>query len=118
MLTYNPTQLFKSLADQTRLRCLSLLVRQGELCVCELTYALGLPQPKISHHLGNLRKSGLVSDRKVGLWSYYQIHPDLPEWVINMLKISMDGVKNNEPFASDAITLIEMPDRPDNLFSA
>jgi len=118
MVIKDPVQLFKSLSDQTRLRCLFLLVTQGELCVCELTYALGLPQPKISHHLGNLRKSGLVNDRKEGLWIYYKIHPELPEWVMDMLKISMEGIKNQAPFVHDAINLTEMPDRPDNLCSA
>jgi ArsR family transcriptional regulator len=115
MFTNNPTQLFQSLSDETRLRCLSLLVRQGELCVCELTYALSLPQPKISHHLGNLRKSGLVSDRKVGLWIYYQVHPNLPQWIMEMLKIVMNGIKNQEPFTQDASKLIQMPNRPNNL---
>ncbi|HFD79984.1 MAG TPA: ArsR family transcriptional regulator, partial [Gammaproteobacteria bacterium] len=37
---------FKALADQTRLRCLVLLQQEGELCVCELTHALGMIQPK------------------------------------------------------------------------
>jgi ArsR family transcriptional regulator len=61
-------QLFRALSDTTRLRSLMLL-DVGELCVCELGHALALPQPKISHHLGALRKSGLVSDRKEGLWT-------------------------------------------------
>ena len=56
-------QLFKALSDTTRLRCLSLLVNEEELCVCELTHALALPQPKISHHMAALRKAELVSDR-------------------------------------------------------
>ena len=113
-----PTQLFKSLSDQTRLRCIALLVTQGELCVCELTYALGLAQPKISHHLGNLRKTGLVSDRKVGLWIYYQINPELPQWTIEMLKISINGIKNEIPFSSDTTNLLAMADRPVNQCSA
>jgi len=118
MILNDPLPLFKSLSDLTRLRCLSLLVKQGELCVCELTYALALPQPKISHHLANLRNAGLVSDRKMGLWIYYRLHPELPEWVLAMLRTSMDGIKNEQPFTSDAINLLEMPDRPDNLCSA
>ena len=57
-----------------RLPLLSPAVRYPEpvnpkrLCVCELTHALVLPQPKISHHLGTLRKTELASDRKAGLW--------------------------------------------------
>lgn len=115
MLNTEPLQLFKSLADDTRLRCMSLLVKQGELCVCELTYALALAQPKISHHLANLRKAGLVSDRKSGLWIYYRIHPDLPQWTSNMLNIVITGIDQQEPFATDLSNLLAMPDRPDNL---
>ena len=60
----NPTQLLKALFDPTRLRCISLLLKEEELCVCELTHALALPQPKVSHHLAALRKAELVNDRK------------------------------------------------------
>jgi ArsR family transcriptional regulator len=118
MFINDPTQLFKSLSDQTRLRCLSLLVQQGELCVCELTFALELAQPKISHHLANLRNTGLVSDRKAGLWIYYQLHPELPQWIIAMLNTTIEGIKNNQPYANDTLHLLEMPDRPDNLYRA
>jgi ArsR family transcriptional regulator len=47
---------FKMLADSTRLRCLLLMQAEGELCVCELTHALNLSQPKISRHLAHLRE--------------------------------------------------------------
>ena len=113
-----PELLFKSLSDPTRMRCIALLVEHLELCVCELTHALALPQPKISHHLGTLRKSELVRGRKEGLWIYYRINPDLPKWVIDVLKITTKGVKAEEPFASDAVALAEMPNRPSGICSA
>ncbi len=53
-----PSTLFKALSDPTRLRCITLLSSHDELCVCELTQALDLPQPKVSHHLAALRKAG------------------------------------------------------------
>ena len=62
--------LFKALSDRTRLRILSLLA-QGEVCVCEIHGALGIPQPTASRHLAYLRRSGLVTDRRKGLWVYY-----------------------------------------------
>ena len=96
-----PESLFKALSDPTRLRCLSLLVDNQELCVCELTHALALPPPKISHHLGALRKTELVSDRKQGLWIYYRINPALPKWVIEILQTMVKSVREEEPFASD-----------------
>tara|TARA_R110002050_G_scaffold48192_3_gene111954 strand:- start:577 stop:924 length:348 start_codon:yes stop_codon:yes gene_type:complete len=76
----NPTQFFKCLADETRLRCLMLIEHEGELCVCELTEALQEIQPKISRHLAQLRKCGLLLDRRQGQWIFYRINVELPMW--------------------------------------
>ena len=108
----NPDQYFRALADETRLRCIALLAEHDELCVCELTHALGLPQPKVSHHLGNLRKAGLLADRKVGLWVYYRLHPELPAWVHDVIQASAAGVRAQQPFADDRHALETMPNRP------
>lgn len=110
--------LFKALSDQTRLRCLALLSAHNELCVCELTHALALPQPKISHHLGTLRRAGLVSDRKVGLWIYYRINEALPQWCQDVIRSAVSGVQSEEPYASDNQALSEMPNRPGGICSA
>lgn len=66
--------LFRALSDRTRLRILNLL-RQGELCVCDLVGILEVPQPTASRHLAYLRKAGLVLARKEGLWHYYRLTP-------------------------------------------
>jgi ArsR family transcriptional regulator, arsenate/arsenite/antimonite-responsive transcriptional repressor len=63
------------LADATRLRVF-LLLRQGETCVCEMATALGLAENLISHHLGVLRRAGLVEARRDpsdARWVYYQL---------------------------------------------
>jgi ArsR family transcriptional regulator, arsenate/arsenite/antimonite-responsive transcriptional repressor len=104
--------LFKALSDPTRLRCIVLLVTHKELCVCELTHALALPQPKISHHLATLRRAGLVSDRKEGLWIYYRINTALPAWVIKLIQLTANDLKDKEPYSEDASALAEMPNRP------
>lgn len=65
-------QLFKGLADQTRLRILNLLIH-GELCVCDIQYVLDASQPNISRHLIYLKNSGLVLDRREGARMYYQL---------------------------------------------
>ena len=114
----DPVQLFKALSDQTRLRCLSLLITHGELCACELTHALELAQPKISHHLANLRKAGLVSDHKSGLWTYYQLNLYMPEWVFETLNTTIAGIKKEEPFISDTTKLIAMPDRLEKILDS
>jgi ArsR family transcriptional regulator, arsenate/arsenite/antimonite-responsive transcriptional repressor len=108
----SPTDLFAALANDTRLRCLLLLLRHGELCVCELTHATGALQPHVSRHLAQLRELGLVSDRREGLWVYYRIHRALPAWVRGVLEQTAAGVGDGRPFAEDEHALASMPNRP------
>src|SRR5215203_7512455 len=63
---------FKALADKTRLRILALL-GNDEVCVCHIHDSLGLPQPTVSRHLAYLRRSGLVAARRDGVWMHYQV---------------------------------------------
>ncbi len=107
-----PAELHKLLADETRLRLLVLLAREGELCVCELSHALGAIQPKISRHLAVLREGGLVLARRQGQWIYYRLCPDLPRWVQDVLGATARGAARQEPFTSDRAALRGMPDRP------
>lgn len=65
-------QIFKALADETRLRILALLSR-GELCVCDLMAVLKLPQSTVSRHLAYLRNAGWLHDRREGVWMYYRL---------------------------------------------
>lgn len=62
--------LHKALAHPARLRILAML-RTGELCVCQITAALALAPSTVSAHLGDLRRSGLVEERKDGRWVHY-----------------------------------------------
>jgi len=63
---------FKALSEETRLRIMKLL-EDGELCVCDIVAALDMIQPKVSFHLGVLKKAGLIKDRKQGKWIHYRI---------------------------------------------
>jgi ArsR family transcriptional regulator, arsenate/arsenite/antimonite-responsive transcriptional repressor len=65
-------QVFKALADPTRVRILGLLAA-GEVCVCHIHESLRLPQPLVSRHLAYLRRAGLVETRKEGLWVHYRV---------------------------------------------
>ena len=109
----SPAQLFKCLSDDTRLRCVTLLQKEGELCVCELTAALGLSQPKISRHLASLRLCGLLQDSRKGQWVYYQINPDLPAWAFPVLKDTLVAVELTESFQTDQKRLQQMENRPE-----
>jgi ArsR family transcriptional regulator len=91
----------KATADQTRLRILLLLANGRELCVCELTQALDLAQPKISRHLAVLRETGLLLDRKAGLWVHYRLHPDLPAWAVDVLRCLQAGAVDEACYVED-----------------
>ncbi|MBT8444779.1 MAG: metalloregulator ArsR/SmtB family transcription factor [Gammaproteobacteria bacterium] len=103
---------FQLLSDETRLRSLALLTREGELCVCELVHALGEIQPKISRHLAALRDAGIVLDRRQGQWVNYTINPELPEWAQRVITATVAEASRRENFAGDHAALIDMPNRP------
>lgn len=106
----NPVVFYKNLADETRLKSLLLVVSEGELCVCELTCALGISQPKISRNLAQLRESGLLKGRRQGKWVYYRICPDLPLWCQNVLEET--AVRNKGFIAGNLEQLNKMGERP------
>ena len=108
----DPELFFQMLADTTRLRISMLLQGQGELCVCELTHALELSQPKISRHLGQMREAGLVQTRRAGRWMYYRLHPELQAWMQAALGATHDGVTRLSPYKKDAQSIARMPNRP------
>ncbi|NOX09147.1 MAG: metalloregulator ArsR/SmtB family transcription factor [Gammaproteobacteria bacterium] len=68
--------LFKTLSEPVRLRIIYLLLKQGELCVCDLVDTLELSQSVVSRHLAYLRNNGLVATRREGVWIYYRIVGD------------------------------------------
>lgn len=70
--SYNIENLFKALADQTRLRLISL-IGDSEVCVCFLVEILKTSQPKISRHLAYLRRAQIVAARREGKWMHYRL---------------------------------------------
>ncbi len=109
----DPVQFYKCLSDETRLRCLMLIQREKELCVCELTEALNEIQPKVSRHLAQLRQRELLLDRKQGQWVFYRINPVLPAWVKSVIE---QTVESNQAFLKKSlINLSRMGDRPDRV---
>lgn len=77
----------KALSDAQRVRILMLL-RDGELCVCQIVAVLRLATSTVSKHLSILATAGLVEVRKDGRWSYYQLAAgDRPfRWMHNDLE--------------------------------
>lgn len=82
------TQMFKALSNETRLRILGLLL-QGELCVCDLVAVLNLPQSTISRHLAYLKNSGLVEDRREGVWMHYRLKQTARTDLANLLSAAV-----------------------------
>lgn len=96
-----PEEFTKALSDPTRLRVLMLLIQEEELCVCQLTEALDMVQPKISRHLAVLREKKILLDRRKGLWIFYRLHPELPTWCHKTLLALSSGGLNTQPFTDD-----------------
>lgn len=110
----NPETLLKAMSDATRLRSVLLLLAEDELCVCELTHALGLEQPKISRHLALLREMQLVVDHRKGKWVYYSINSKIPSWAKKFLQSLQKGCSEEKLYQSDLNRLHNMPNRPEN----
>lgn len=68
--------IFKALSDETRLAMLGLLLREGELCVCDFVEVLGVTQSKASRHLRYLVNAGLLQDRRDAVWVHFRIADD------------------------------------------
>lgn len=69
-------KVFAALADPVRLRLLSLVAAQDEVCSCELQEPLGKSQPTISHHTKALAEAGLIVGEKRGRWVWWRIVPE------------------------------------------
>jgi len=80
--------MFKALGDPVRLRLLSLIASNAEVCVCDLTDAFDLSGPTISHHLRVLREAGLVDCERRATWVYYWIKPEAMRQLSALLEIA------------------------------
>ena len=67
-------QKFKALADQKRLHILHQITEYGEVCVCDLSEKLDIPQSKLSYHLKILADAQLIYKDTRGTWSYYTLN--------------------------------------------
>ena len=91
----------KALSDIQRIRILMML-RRGELCVCQIIAVLGLAPSTVSKHLSLLSEADLVISRKDGRWAHYR----LPDWVTfkalkPMMKWLEESLKSDDSIAQD-----------------
>ncbi|MDA8092993.1 MAG: metalloregulator ArsR/SmtB family transcription factor [Betaproteobacteria bacterium] len=108
--------LFDSLSDAIRRRLLALIQKEGELCVCELVAALGMPQPKISRHLAVMREAGLLAIRREGTWIYYRLDAHLPLWAYRIVEIASRDAPEAES-DEDRMRLARMKAKPTTCLS-
>lgn len=85
-------RLLKIVGKENRLRVLCLL-QEGTLCVCEIFEKLGMAQNLTSHHLGVLKKAGLVGDQKRGQRIYYSLTKRGRKITRTVLKLTEGGVQ-------------------------
>mgnify|MGYP006280988335 CR=1 FL=1 len=97
----NVQQIFAALSDRLRLRCVLLLVREGELCVCELVQALDVSQPKVSRHLATLRTAGIVVVRREAQWLHYRLDPDRPVWLSRIVEAAVAASADDPDHRAD-----------------
>jgi ArsR family transcriptional regulator len=69
-------RLFAALADPVRLRLLSLVASQAEICSCELEGPLARSQPTVSHHTKVLADAGLLIGERRGRWMWWRVDPN------------------------------------------
>jgi DNA-binding transcriptional ArsR family regulator len=84
--------LFRLLSDKTRLNILTLLSK-GERNVSSLCDELRLPQPTVSHHLGLLRMSNLITNRRDGKQVFYELDGRVDAHDATSLQVSVDRFK-------------------------
>jgi ArsR family transcriptional regulator, arsenate/arsenite/antimonite-responsive transcriptional repressor len=89
----------KALAHPGRLRILAML-REGDLCVCQMTAVLGLAASTVSSHLSDLRRAGFITERKDGKWVHYELvgRGPLSDLVRQVLRL----VQDDEQLQKDA----------------
>jgi len=67
---------FAALADPVRLRLLSMIASQDEVCSCDVLEPLGKSQPTVSHHTKTLAEAGLIVGEKRGRWVWWRVVPE------------------------------------------
>ena len=82
--------LFKALGHPARLRIVAML-RSGELCACQITAVLDLAPSTVSAHLAELRRAGLIGERKDGRWVHYSLSDsadvaEISEWLCQRVR--------------------------------
>ena len=83
---------YKALSDSTRIKIVNLL-KDHELCVCDISVLLNMTKSAVSHQLKNLREMNLIKSRRDGKQVWYSLADD---HVVEVFDISLSHVLENE----------------------
>ena len=78
-------QIFSALSDPVRLRMLSMIASEAEVCSCALEGPLSKSQPTISHHTRILAEAGLIEGERRGRWVWWRVTPGRLRDIIRIL---------------------------------
>ncbi|MCZ0755890.1 ArsR/SmtB family transcription factor [Anoxybacillus sp. J5B_2022] len=88
-------QLFKALADSTRLKIIYALTLEEELCVCDVANIIGSTVATASHHLRFLRDIGLAKHRKEGKLVFYSLQDEHVHQLVSIALVHAKELKND-----------------------
>ncbi len=80
------SQVFKAFSDESRIRILSLLYHNEEMCIADVGHVLDFTQTKTSRHFTYLKNAGLVNFRKLDQWTFYYIKDEVTDIVSQLFK--------------------------------
>ncbi|MBU0754087.1 MAG: metalloregulator ArsR/SmtB family transcription factor [Planctomycetes bacterium] len=96
------TRITKAISDENRVRALMLL-RGGEICLCQIIEVLGFASSTVSKHMSILVQAGLVRVRKEGRWRYFSLpNKNAPSQVLSCLKWIEESLSKDKTTARDA----------------
>ena len=104
-------QVHKAIGHPIRLRLLAAL-RGGPLCVCQMTVVVKLAASTVSEHLSELRKAGLITDRKEGRWVEYRLSDSARR--DGILEPIWPALKDDRDAVADALLVRELRRIPVN----
>jgi ArsR family transcriptional regulator len=112
MKNIDPTEIFAALSNPVRLRCLYLIATVDDVCVCEIEESLQIAQPAASKALNALKMAGIVTARRQANWSYYRLAADLPDWLREIVRRTVEELSSQKPFQADRNRLAKLNVRP------
>jgi ArsR family transcriptional regulator len=98
-------KILKALSDSNRMRIISML-KERELCVCEITDILQLATSTVSKHLSLLKEAGLIEDEKEGKWVNYRLNKERSAMIDDCLALINKHTEHDIELLNDKLKLL------------